>query len=87
MREGQEIVLAVRAESVFAGGEPLFEGTVLERYALGKDELVLFSVGREQQMRGFVSAGCPLQEGEKFPVALRKTGVFLFDAHSGERYA
>ena len=46
LAEGQEIVLAVRAESILPQGDtPAFRTTVLERYSLGKDELVRLQAG------------------------------------------
>ncbi|NMB02774.1 MAG: ABC transporter ATP-binding protein [Firmicutes bacterium] len=88
LKDGLPVVLAVRAESIVARPkEALFEVSVLERYSLGKDELIRFSVGRDQQMRGFVPSELEVMEGESLPLALKSQGVFLFDAESGERYA
>jgi len=76
------------AESIVARPqEPICAVPVLERYSLGKDELVRFAVGSIQQMRGFVPSEEEVQEGDKLPIAFKSQGVFLFDAESGERYA
>lgn len=88
LKDGLSVILAVRAESVIAQPkESQFEAVVMERYALGKDELIRFKVGREQQMRGFVPSEITVSEGEVVSLALKTRGVFLFDAESGERYA
>lgn len=85
--EGLAVILAIRPESIIARPEEAdFEVSVLERYSLGKDELIRFHVGSDQQMRGFVPSEINVREGDKLPVALKKQGVFLFDAESGERY-
>lgn len=88
LSEGLAVILAVRAESIIAHPqEPAFDGSVVERYSLGKDELIRFSVGSVQQMRGFVPSEIAVREGERLPLALKTRGVFLFDAETGERYA
>ncbi len=85
--EGLEVVLAVRAEGIVPGSRtPAFTAHVLERYSLGKDELVLLEVGQAQQMRGLVPAEMEIQPGDELPVGLKQRGVFLFHAQTGERY-
>jgi len=84
--EGTKTVLAIRAESVIAVPDrPQLSAAVVERYTLGKDELVRLQVGT-QQMRAYVAGDTPAQPGGQLAIALKKTGVFLFDAASGERY-
>lgn len=88
LKDGLPVILAVRAESVVAQPqEPQFEASVIERYAMGKDELIRFCVGSEQQMRVFVPSEITVSEGETVSLALKTRGMFLFDAESGERYA
>ncbi len=86
--EGLNVILAIRAESIIAQPKAAdFDVSVIERYSLGKDELIRFLVGQEQQMRGYVPSEIGVREGENLPVALKTQGVFVFDAESGERYA
>lgn len=81
------VILAVRAESIIVSPEtPVFTVPVLERYSLGKDELMILSVGESQKMRCFVPREIDVQEGCCLPVGLKSSGVFLFDAETGERY-
>ena len=88
LADGLAVVLAVRAESIVARPETAdFQASVTERYSFGKDELIRFHVGSEQEMRGYVPSETNIQEGENLPIALRTKGVFLFDAESGVRYA
>ena len=86
LAEGQEIVLAVRAESILPQGDtPAFRTTVLERYSLGKDELVRLQAG-PAELRGLVPAELEILPGAELAVGLKKRGVFLFDAKTGVRY-
>ena len=86
LAEGQEIVLAVRAESILPLGDtPAFRTTVLERYSLGKDELVRLQAG-PAELRGLVPAELEILPGTELAVGLKKRGVFLFDAKTGVRY-
>lgn len=88
LQEGLAVILAIRAESIIARPEtPDFQASVIERYSFGKDELIRFYVGCEQEMRGYVPSETDIQEGEDLPIALQKKGVFLFNAESGARYA
>ena len=85
LAEGQEIVLAVRAESILPQGDtPAFRTTVLERYSLGKDELVRLQAG-PAELRGLVPAELEILPGTELAVGLKKRGVFLFDAKTGVR--
>ena len=86
LAEGQEIVLAVRAESILPQGDtPAFRTTVLERYSLGKDELVRLQAG-PAELRGLVPAELEILPGAELAVGLKKRGVFLLDAKTGVRY-
>ncbi len=86
LAEGQEIVLAVRAESILPQGDtPAFRTTVLERYSLGKDELVRLQAG-PAELRGLVPAELEILPGAELAVGLKKRGVFLFDVKTGVRY-
>lgn len=81
------VILAIRAESIIVAPEtPVFTAKVLERYSLGKDELMILSLGESQKMRGFVPGEIDVKEGGCLPVGLKSSGVFLFDAETGERY-
>ncbi len=85
--DGLPVILAVRAEGITTVGDtPVFTAQVLERYSLGKDELVRLAVGEEQQMRGFIPAEMDIKASDQVPVSLKNRGVFLFHAETGERY-
>ena len=75
-----------RAESILPQGDtPAFRTTVLERYSLGKDELVRLQAG-PAELRGLVPAELEILPGTELAVGLKKRGVFLFDARTGVRY-
>jgi len=85
--EGHPVILAVRPESVLVQpNEAQLEITVLERYSLGKDELIRVQVGRAQEMRAYVPGELPIRVGETLPIAFKNRGVFLFDGATGARY-
>jgi multiple sugar transport system ATP-binding protein len=83
---GTPVILAVRAEAVRTeSSAPVFEGLVVERYSLGKDELARFDVFG-QTLRGYVNGDTEFSPGDKLPIAFGKKGVFCFNANTGERY-
>ena len=86
LAEGQKLILAIRSESIVPNApQPAFSAKVLERYSLGKDELVRLECGA-QQLRGLVPAELELLPQTQIGVGLRQRGVFLFDAQTGERF-
>ena len=78
--------LAVRSESFSAedtGGDKI-PCTVKSLYKLGKDEMALLTVGAST-FRAYIPSDCGLNTGDSVQLSLKKRGVFLFDAQSGER--
>ncbi len=87
LADGLPVILAVRAEGIVPDAqEPAFTAQVLERYSMGKDELVRLLVGEDQILRGYVPAEMNVGEGDMLRVGLKNRGVFLFHAETGERY-
>ena len=82
---GTKAILAVRAESIVVPAlDKALRARVLERYSINKDELSVLEIER-QQCRGFISADYPLNIGDEIDIDLKRRGVFLFDAETGER--
>jgi multiple sugar transport system ATP-binding protein len=82
----QKATLAIRAESVFLS-EPekaAFMGTVVEVYAMGKEELATVRLGTST-IRSYLPASLGLKPGDIIPIGLKDKGVFLFEAESGCR--
>ncbi|MHA1267799.1 MAG: ABC transporter ATP-binding protein [Candidatus Helarchaeota archaeon] len=85
--EDKEVILAIRPESIFINdskeGE-FFNARVNEIFRMGKEELIQFSIGNKE-IRGYLPTIEKITIGDEIPISLKKKGVFLFDAHSGDR--
>jgi len=87
IENGTELILAVRPESIVPYAADVFcSATVVERYSLGRDELMRLRIGEEQYIRGFVSGDKDILAGDSLAIGLKERGVFLFHAETGERY-
>ncbi len=87
-RDGTPLTLAIRPESIFLAKDPAhqqFEAEIKQIYKLGKDELTHLRLG-SYEIRGYLSSETDLPVGAVVPLGLRRKGVFLFDAQTGERY-
>jgi len=83
------LVLAIRAESAIIAGPDSaerFSCTVGDVYEIGKDQMAYLQIG-SAGFRAFLSLDGGLKQGDALEIALKKRGVFLFDAETGERYA
>ena len=75
----------VRAESIVVPAEEkTLRARVIERYSINKDELSVLEI-EGQQCRGFIAGDIPLALGQDIDLSLKRRGVFLFDAETGER--
>ena len=85
-KEGEEVVLGIRAESVRLSNDDVydFEAVVSQRYTMGKEELAFLKIGN-QTIRVYLSSDYDTKEGETVKVDLKDKGIFLFDKESGER--
>lgn len=85
VENGTELILAVRPESIVVpAGDRKLNSTVVERYSIGKDELSVLSI-EDQRLRAYISGDYPIRIGDPLEFSLKGKGVFLFDAHTGER--
>lgn len=83
--ESERAILAIRAESLIPSDVNYhFEATVLERFVMGKEELVLLQVGNEK-IRSFIDSEQTAKVGDKIKVRLKEKGVFVFEEESGQR--
>ncbi len=88
LKEGQEVRLAVRAESFV-----LAEGPAGDRlacrvdsvYQMGKEEMAVLTFGGTP-LRAYIPSEEGLKPGDQVHLGLKDRGVFLFDLHTGERY-
>ena len=75
----------MRAESIVVPAEEkTLRARVIERYSINKDELSVLEI-EGQQCRGFIAGDIPLALGQDIDLSLKRRGVFLFDAETGER--
>ena len=85
VEDGTKAILAVRAESIVVPAEEkTLRARVIERYSINKDELSVLEI-EGQQCRGFIAGDIPLALGQDIDLSLKRRGVFLFDAETGER--
>ena len=85
VEDGTKVILAVRAESIVVPAEEkTLRARVIERYSINKDELSVLEI-EGQQCRGFIAGDIPLALGQDIDLSLKRRGVFLFDAETGER--
>ncbi|MDO4198422.1 MAG: ABC transporter ATP-binding protein [Erysipelotrichaceae bacterium] len=85
VKEGQKVVLAIRAEAINLNNENYdFKATVVQRYTMGKEELAFVKVG-EKEIRVYLSSDFACAKGDEIGIKLRNKGVFLFDKETGDR--
>lgn len=85
-KEGQAVVLGIRAESVVISQDEDhdFEAIVKQRYTMGKEELAFLNIGN-QTIRVYLSSDFDIKQGEKVFLKLKNKGIFLFDKETGAR--
>ncbi|MBR0137547.1 MAG: ABC transporter ATP-binding protein [Erysipelotrichaceae bacterium] len=86
VKEGQKVVMGIRAEAVMLprDGEHDMEAVIDQRYTMGKEELAFLKVGN-QRVRVYLSSDYQYEKGENILLKLRDKGVYLFDMETGER--
>ena len=83
--EGKAVHFSVRAESFLVDPEkPLMEGTVNRVFVMGKEKLVYLQIG-DFEVRAYIDSDQELTAGDTVTIGLRRKGVFVFDAETGER--
>ena len=83
--EGTAVTLSMRAESIIVSENGTIPATVEQRYVIGKEVLAYLTIG-DYHVRAYVPAEKELAPNEQVKVTLKKTGVFVFDKETGERY-
>ncbi|MBR5289978.1 MAG: ABC transporter ATP-binding protein [Erysipelotrichaceae bacterium] len=85
--EGKKVTLSMRAEAIVVDEDLVnAEGTVVETYVMGKEVLAYVELG-DYKVRAYIPAEKSFGKGQKVTVGLKKRGVFVFDAETGERLA
>ena len=84
-KEGEKIVLGIRAESVTLNDQdPDFTAVIKERYTMGKEELAILKVG-SGELRVYLSSDFSHKAGDTAGFKLKSKGVFLFDQDTEDR--
>ena len=82
---GHKVHLSIRAESFLVNtGQPLMEGEVIRVFVMGKELLAYLKLG-EFEVRAYIDSDQELKAGDIVKIGLRRKGVFVFDAETGER--
>lgn len=83
--DGTEAYLSIRAESFALGGaSACLRLPLLRSYVMGKERLAVFRIGGHE-IRAYIDDLAGYKPGDDVPLALKDTGVFLFDQKSGAR--
>ena len=82
---GRRVHFSIRAESFLINGDaPLMEGSVTRVFIMGKEQLAYLKLG-SFEVRAYIDSEQDLKAGQNVQIGLRRKGVFVFDAETGER--
>ncbi len=82
---GRRVHFSIRAESFLINGDaPLMEGSVTRVFIMGKEQLAYLKLGGFE-VRAYIDSEQDLKAGQRVQIGLRRKGVFVFDAETGER--
>ena len=85
IHNGHKVHFSIRAESFLVNsGEPLMQAEVIRVFVMGKEKLVYLKLG-DFEVRAYIDSDQNLEAGDIVKLGLRKKGVFVFDAQTGER--
>ena len=85
VNEGHKVHLSIRAESFLVNSDnPVMDARVIRVYVMGKEKLVYLKLG-DFEVRAYIDSDQELKAGDHVQLGLRKKGVFVFDAVTGER--
>jgi multiple sugar transport system ATP-binding protein len=83
--EGQKVWLSFRSESVLYKPESGLRAKVIMTSVMGKEKITSFDLAGKE-VRGYFDSSLDFERGEEVGIGFKKTGVFVFDFESGERY-
>ncbi len=82
---GRKVHFSIRAESFLINHDaPLMEGVITRIFIMGKEQLAYVKLG-SFEVRAYIDSEQDLKAGQTVPIGLRRKGVFVFDAATGER--
>ena len=83
--DGRKVHFSVRAESLQVNQLiSVIQAKVNRVFIMGKEKMVYLQIG-DFEVRAYIDSEMELKEGDTVKVGLRRKGVFVFDAETGER--
>ena len=83
--DGTPVYLSFRAESVILDDKSPLKAKVVMTSVMGKEIITSFVLGGKE-VRGYMNSDVELARDQEIGISFKKSGVFVFDRESGERY-
>jgi multiple sugar transport system ATP-binding protein len=83
--DGTKVYLSFRSESVILNNNSTLKARVLMTSVMGKEIITSFVLAGKE-VRGYMNSDVELKRDEIIGISFKKSGVFVFDYESGERY-
>ena len=83
--DGTRVWLSFRAESVILDNNSPLKATVIMTSVMGKEVITSFNLAGKE-VRGYMDSNAELERDQEIGIRFKKSGVFVFDYESGERY-
>ena len=83
--DGTPVYLSFRAESVILDDNSPLKAETIMTSVMGKETITSFNLAGHEA-RGYMNPDIELTKGQEIGISFKKTGVFVFDKESGERY-
>ena len=83
--DGEKVWLSFRSESVLYKPESELRAKVILTSVMGKEKITSFDLAGKE-VRGYFDSSLDFERGEEVGIGFKKTGVFVFNFESGERY-
>ena len=82
---GTKVYLSFRAESVILDDKSPLKAETIMVSVMGKETITSFHLAGHEA-RGYMNSDIELSKGQQIGISFKKSGVFVFDQESGERY-
>ena len=83
--DGTRVWLSFRAESVILDNDSPLKAHVIMTSVMGKEVITSFNLAGKE-VRGYMDANAELLRDQEIGICFKKSGVFVFDYETGERY-
>lgn len=83
--DGTPVYLSFRAESVILDDNSPLKAETIMTSVMGKETITSFNLAGHEA-RGYMNPDIELTKGQQIGISFKKSGVFVFDKESGERY-